>query len=115
MAKFNVGDKIRLSTRPNALIFKVLKVDELTQPVPQYYLQRETDRIKIWHYSIGWEKPIEPHDALRYPQVLPDDMYYVYRPEGDLDIRIRTIRYEHGVFYHKMVNGEVVEFKELTV
>lgn len=118
MAKFNIGDKIRLPTRPDALIFEVLKVDELTQPVPQYYIERETDGIKIWDYCLGWEKVIESDDVLRYGEVLTDDMVFG-KPKGksvlDIDwIRIRTILYESRIFYHKMLNGEVVEFKELT-
>ena len=119
MAKFNIGDKIQLSTRPDALIFKVLKVDELTQPVPQYYIERETDGIKIWDYCLGWEKVIESDDVLRYGEVLTDDdlSYEIKKHVTVCHIckRIRTISYDNRIFYHKMVNGEVVEFKELTV
>ena len=119
MAKFNIGDKIQLSTRPDALIFKVLKVDELTQPVPQYYIEREIDGIKVWDYCLGWEKVIESDDVLRYGDVLTDDESYCDMSGADWFsdygyIRIRTIRYDGRIFYHKMVNGEVVEFKELT-
>ena len=112
MAKFDIGDRIRLSTHPDALIFKVLKVDELTQTVPQYYIEREIDGIKVWDYCLGWEQVIEPDDVLRYGEVLTDDMYVL---DGYWHYRIRTIRYESRIFYHKMVDGEVVEFKKLTV
>ena len=122
MAKFNIGDKIQLPTRPDALIFKVLKVDELTQQVPQYYIERETDGIKIWDYCLGWEKVIESDDVLRYGEVLTDDEfecdildYTGFQIAETNYYRIRTIRYESRIFYHKMVDGEVVEFKELTV
>lgn len=111
MVKFNVGDII--CKDESSVPYMVTDIDTLTCPMSKYKLI-QCD-FSFWDYCIGWKKLVTPDDALRYGEVLTDDMNYVCRAEGDLDIRIRTIRYENRIFYHKMVNGEVVEFKELTV
>lgn len=113
MAKFDIGDEVYCKSCPEE-IYTVKDVNILTSWIPIYTLSDSYGR-KFESYCSEWEKIITEKDALRYGKILTDDMYYVCRPEGDLDVRIRTIRYEYHIFYHKMVNGEVVEFKELTV
>ena len=57
--------------------------------------------------------PLEA-DALRYGTYLTDDqMECGYDCDSPFYVRIRTIKYEGKLYYHKMVDGEVVEFKEL--
>lgn len=112
MPFFNVGDKVYNRGNPNK-IYTVKKRTDITHCIPNYILIDEKGK-ELNNFCVGWVKWVTSDDALKYGEVLTDDMYYVCRSEGDLDVRIRTIRYEHGVFYHKMVNGEVVEFKELT-
>lgn len=111
MAKFNVGDII--CKDESSVPYTVTDIDEVSGPMSKYKLVQ--GNFSFWDYCIGWKKLATPDEALRYGEVLTDDMNYVCRAEGDLDIRIRTIRYEYRIFYHKMVNGEVVDFKELTV
>lgn len=111
MKRFNVGDII--CKDESSVPYTVEDIDVISGIMPKYKLVE--GNFKFWDYCIGWKKLVTPDDALRYVEVLTDDMNYVCRAEGDLDIRIRTIRYEYCIFYHKMVNGEVVEFKELTV
>ena len=110
MAKFDIGDII--CKDETSVPYTVEDIDIISGPMPKYKLVE--GNFKFWDYCIGWKKLVTPDDALRYGDVLTDDMNYVCRAEGDLDIRIRTIRYDSRIFYHKMVNGEVVEFKELT-
>lgn len=110
MPKFNVGDKVKYPAMDGW--YEVIEVDEITQILPQYKVK---DNFKtFWDYCIDWIKFVSPDDSLRYGKILTDDEFVehgiVYRP-----IRIRTILYDSRIFYHKMVNGEVVEFKELTV
>lgn len=116
MAKFNVGDRIKNSNFP--YIYTVRKIDKKNG---QYYIV-SNDGFSVWSSCIGYEKVSILDEVLRYGKVLTDD-------EFECDIlddtgfqiaetnyyRIRTIRYDNRIFYHKMVNGEVVEFKELTV
>ena len=110
MAFFNVGDKVYNKKRPDK-IYTVKKRTDITHCIPNYILIDENGK-ELNNFCVNWVRLITPDDALRYGEVLTDDRY-------TLDVswyhRIRTIRYESRIFYHKMVNGEVVEFKELTV
>ena len=49
-----------------------------------------------------------PEDVLRYGEVIINEEFILYSP-----IRIRIISYDGSIYYHKMANGEVVEFKEI--
>lgn len=51
---------------------------------------------------------VTPEDVLRYGEVIINEEFILYGP-----IRIRVISYGGSIYYHKMVNGEVVEFKEI--
>ena len=113
MIKFDVGDKVYCRDCPDD-VCTVMEVDTVEDWLPNYTLVDSAGNV-FKSLCLEWDKIITPDDALRYGEILTDDMNYVCRAEGDLDIRIRTIRYENRIFYHKMINGEVVEFKELTV
>lgn len=49
-----------------------------------------------------------PEDVLRYGEVIINEEFVEYG-----SIRIRVISYNGSIYYHKMINGEVVEFKEI--
>lgn len=51
---------------------------------------------------------VTPEDALRYGEVIINEEFIEYG-----SIRIRIISYGGSIYYHKMVNGEVVEFREI--
>ena len=51
---------------------------------------------------------VTPEDALRYGEVIINEEFILYGP-----IRIRIISYSGSVYYHKMVDGEVIDFKEI--
>lgn len=57
------------------------------------------------------KEPIE-NDILRYGTILTDDELW---DETDACVRIKIISYEDNIYYIKMVNGEVVEFKKVGV
>ena len=57
------------------------------------------------------KEPVE-NDILRYGTILTDDELW---DETDACIRIKIVSYEQAVYYIKMVNGEVVEFKKVGV
>lgn len=112
MTRFNIGDKVKYPAMDGW--YEVIEVDEITQILPQYKVK---DNFKtFWDYCIGWIKFVSPDDSLRYGNILTDNIVFG-TPKGICTdyVRIRTISYDNRIFYHKMVNGEVVEFKELTV
>ena len=51
---------------------------------------------------------VTPEDVLRYGEVIINEEFVEYG-----SIRIRIISYGGSIYYHKMVNGEVVEFKKI--
>lgn len=53
-------------------------------------------------------------DLLRYGDILTDDMSEDKECPMGWIVRIRTIKYNSHVYYHKMINGEVICVKELT-
>lgn len=116
MTKFNIGDII--CKDESSVPYTVTEIDEVSGPLPKYKLTQGD--FSFWDYYIGWKKLVTPDDALRYGEILTDDNLYceLQAEDGFEDyryVRIRTIRYESYIFYHKMMNGEFVEFKELTV
>lgn len=106
---FNIGDKVRNSEMQYYL--EVVDIDKATNALPKYKLH--SDWGDFWSYCFGWDKEYNANEVLRYGNILTDDSYYADGLNAGSH-RIRTISYDNRIFYHKMVNGEVVEFKELT-
>ena len=118
MPLFYVGDKVYNKKHPDK-IYTVKKRTDITHCIPNYILIDENGK-ELNNFCVGWIKLVTPDDALRYGEILTDDELYCNIPGAGWFsdygyIRIRTIRYDERIFYHKMVDGEVVEFKELTV
>ena len=49
-------------------------------------------------------------DALRYGEIINDESFVLYSGQN---VRIRIISYNDYIYYHKMVDGEVVDFKPI--
>ena len=49
-------------------------------------------------------------DVLRYGEIINDESFALYSGQN---IRIRIISYNNYIYYHKMTNGEVVDFKSI--
>ena len=70
------------------------------------------------HYNNKYNQELD-QIALEYGEILTDDEgYNGYMDEwGDLYdseyFHIRIIKYDGHIYYHKMIGGKVVEFKEL--
>ena len=47
-------------------------------------------------------------DVLRYGEIINDESFVLYSGQN---VRIRIISYNDYIYYHKMVDGEVVDFK----
>ena len=53
---------------------------------------------------------VTPEDVLRYGEIIVDEEFIPY---GQWHVRVRIISYSGSVYYHKMVDGEVIDFKEI--
>ena len=53
---------------------------------------------------------VAPEDVLRYGEIITDESYHLYSGQN---IRIRIISYNDYIYYHKMADGEVVDFKPI--
>ena len=49
-------------------------------------------------------------DVLRYGKVVSDESFVLYSGQN---VRIRIISYNDYIYYHKMADGEVVDFKPI--
>ena len=49
-------------------------------------------------------------DALRYGEIINDESFVLYSGQN---IRIRIISYNDYIYYHKMADGEIVDFKPI--
>ena len=64
----------------------------------------------------GYEFPlylideVTDKDVLRYGEIINDESYVLYSGQN---IRIRIISYNDYIYYHKMADGEVVDFKPI--
>ena len=53
---------------------------------------------------------ITDKDVLRYGEIINDESFVLYSGQN---IRIRIISYNDYIYYHKMADGEVVDFKSI--
>ena len=64
----------------------------------------------------GYELPlylidkVTDKDVLRYGEIINDESFVLYSGQN---IRIRIISYNDYIYYHKMADGEVVDFKSI--
>ena len=49
-------------------------------------------------------------DVLRYGEIINDESFVLYSGQN---VRIRIVSYNDHTYYHKMVDGEVVDFKPI--
>ena len=55
------------------------------------------------------DKSLNEHKVLLYGEYALDEQMF----NGLDDLRMRVIVYDRHIYYHKMVNGETVEFRKL--
>ena len=53
---------------------------------------------------------ITDKDVLRYGEIINDESYVLYSGQN---VRIRIISYNDYIYYHKMADGEVADFKSI--
>ena len=49
-------------------------------------------------------------DVLRYGEIINDESFVLYSGQN---VRIRIISYNDYIYYHKMADGEIVDFKPI--
>lgn len=54
-------------------------------------------------------------DVLRYGTILTDDELFDRCDDMAAEVRIRLLSYESIIYYIKMINGEIEEFKKVSV
>ena len=53
---------------------------------------------------------VVPEDVLRYGEIINDESFVLYSGQN---VRIRIISYNDYIYYHKMTDGEVIDFKPI--
>ena len=53
---------------------------------------------------------ITDKDVLRYGEIISDESFALYNGQN---VRIRIFSHNNYIYYHKMVDGEVVDFKPI--
>ena len=53
---------------------------------------------------------ITDKDVLRYGEIISDESFVLYSGQN---VRIRIISYNDYIYYHKMADGEIVDFKPI--
>lgn len=122
--KYKVGDMVKYNSYESirSPIKGTIGVIRATMPYgDEYKVEFPQTSIKEW--GIWWygEKELSPYDStlekdlLRYGEILTDDMFgeRITTDYKTHYTRIRTIAHNNHVYYHKTINGEVVEVKEL--
>lgn len=111
---FEIGDTIYLS--PNSIKYTVKEIDNITGPIPKYKLA-DQEEFEFWDYCIGWEKAIQSEEVLKKGEILIKDEFFEvlhdWEDEFDFAIQIRIIKYENHIYYCKLINDILKEFKEL--
>lgn len=113
MAKFKINENVIVNGGSYTGV--VVGIDAISYPLPLYEVKINETGELLPYYEPAIKKLVTPDNALRYGDVLTDDIFDLGSDWKNYDVRIRTIRYESHIFYHKMENDEVTEFKELTV
>ena len=55
---------------------------------------------------------VTPEDVLRYGEIINDESFVLYSGQN---VRIRIFSYNDYIYYIKMVDGEVVDFKPISL
>ena len=72
-----------------------------------YYFRDVEDGYEFPLYLID---KVTDKDVLRYGEIISDESFVLYSGQN---VRIRIISYNDYIYYHKMADGEVVDFKPI--
>ena len=57
--------------------------------------------------------PVTLNDVLHYGTILTDDELYDHCDDMATNVRVRIVSCQGSLYYIKMVNGEIIEFKKV--
>ena len=72
-----------------------------------YYFRDVEDGYDFPLYLID---EVTDKNVLRYGEIISDESFVLYSGQN---VRIRIISYNDYIYYHKMVDGEIVDFKSI--
>ena len=79
-------------------------------------IEKRFDNNSFWDVEDGFALPlylidkVTDKDVLRYGEIINDESFVLCSGQN---VRIRIISYNDYIYYHKMVDGEVVDFKPI--
>ena len=113
MSRFKINERVIINDGVYTGV--IVGIDTISYPLPLYEVKTNETGEVLPYYEPAIKKLVTPDECLRYGDVLTDDNWFCFNCDDAKEdfIRVRTIRYNKRIFYHKMENGEVVEFKEL--
>ena len=79
-------------------------------------IEKRFDNNSFWDVEDGFALPlylidkITDKDVLRYGEIINDESFVLYSGQN---VRIRIFSYNYYIYYIKMADGEVVDFKPI--
>ena len=79
-------------------------------------IEKRFDNNSFWDVEDGFALPlylidkVTDKDVLRYGEIISDESFILYNGQN---VRIRIFSYNDYIYYHKMADGEVVDFKSI--
>ena len=79
-------------------------------------IEKRFDNNSFWDTEDGFALPlylideITNKDVLRYGEIISDESFVLHSGQN---VRIRIFSHNNYIYYHKMVDGEVVDFKPI--
>lgn len=116
MTKFKVGDLVKVNGYEGT--FVITTVDCFSSPIVKYGLDRMCGD-KSWMYETSLKKHISFSEILDLGTTIVEENFYgvesdAIHTENLINwIKIRVMSYEDNIYYIKMINNGVVEFKEI--
>lgn len=112
MNKFNIGDEVVSIWEPDK-VGTIKSIDTMSYPEPKYTVVYP-DGDEYANYGACFKLIVSKDDVLKKGDVLTYDYFNENHPwDSNVYTEIYTIRYESRIFYVKIVDFAVVEFKEL--
>ena len=116
MTKFKIGDLVRIDGHDG--VFVITGVDCFSSPIVKYKLDRSYEN-KYWVYEINLKRYVPYSEILDSGVNLVDESFYgidaslAHLKNNMQWNEIKIMSYKENIYYIKMVNDEIVEFKEI--
>lgn len=117
MNKFNIGDEVVSIWEPDK-VGTIKSIDTMSHPEPKYTIVYPNGD-EYANYGACFKLVASVDDVLEKGKILvEEEFWYDEETEWGIDVatcaKILIVSYSNRIFYHKVINGETAEFKELT-